>query len=174
MAYLIIGDNHPVVFLANIRTGSTAIANALMKNGAYKDGEHHEPMGLYPQGALIVQTIRNHFDVISSYWYKKANGHTLDNFVDIVVSGDHIHFPPTGLYSKFGTNPNYFLEYNTLDYEFSNLCLAAGLPDIKLERTNNTNRPPNEKRQDLFTSDLVRKIQGYYGAEMERLGYGRN
>ena len=171
MAYLIQGEHYPVVFLANPRTGSTAIAKTLMAMGAEKIGEHHDEPDEYPEDALIVHTVRNHLDAIISYWAKRASGHKFADFIDIIVSGKQPYFPPVMLYG-WSVKPNFPLKYETLEYEFANLCVCAGLPEVELERTENTARSQDMSIENMFTGDLMRKITNYYGAEMEELGYG--
>jgi hypothetical protein len=172
MAYFIQGSRHPVVFLANPRTGSNAVANALQTMGGVAIGEHHEEPDDYPDDALIVHTVRNHLDVLISYWIRKAKGYTFPEFIDIVISGEHPRFPPLMLYNNWNVKPNFILKYETLDYEFSNLCVCAGLPDIQLVRSKNSVRAPEQTIENMFTSDLMKKIINYYGTEMGELGYG--
>lgn len=172
MAYLIYGEKYPVVFLANPRTGSTSIREALLEHGAEQHGQHHSTPDMIPKDALVVQTVRHHCDVLVSYWYKSASGHPFHKFVNMVLDGHHRWLRADGFYSRWGDIPNYILRYDTLDYEWANLCLCAGLPDIKLQRTH-TKRPVGIKWNLLFTPDLYDKVATRYKDEMELYGYGR-
>ena len=170
MAYFIEGNNKRVVYIANPRTGSTAVANALLAMGAESYGGHHDdPKEEWlTEGTLVVMNIRHHCDVITSYWYSRSKGRPIAELVDIIVSGEHQRFPPEGLYTRYS---NFYLEHRTLQYEFDNMCLIAGLEETKLEQTR-TDRPEDVTWESLFTPAMVKKVRDYYGEEMERLGYG--
>lgn len=171
MAYLIYGEEYPVVFLANVRTGSTAVRNALLEAGAEQQGEHHSSPNKVPDCSLIVQTVRHHCDVLVSYWYSKSSGNKFDDFVELVLDGQHPILRPTGFYSHWSTN--YILRYETLDYEWENLCLCAGIPYVPLQRTK-TKRPKNINWKLMFKPRLYDKVAARYQKEMELYGYGRN
>jgi len=181
MAYYIKGDKHTVWFLANVRTASTATAKAIMDNGGYQWGSHHEDLDFGHQGShppshtgdLVVHTVRHHCDVILSYWYKKASGHTLEDFVELVLSGQHPLLSADGFYNNWLYHVNFPLKFENLDYEFSNLCLCAGLPDIKIPIGTNTKRPPNTKWEDVFPYELGQKVIKHFADELEECGYGR-
>lgn len=173
MAYLIYGEKYPVVFLANPRTASTSIRDAILANGGEQQSDHHATPNYIPENALIVHTVRHHCDVLVSYWYKKASGHPFHKFVESVLAGHHRWLKADGFYSRWGDLPNYVLRYDTLEYEWANLCLCAGLPEIELPKTN-SKRPPGIKWNLLFTPQLYDKVATRYHEEMEKYGYGRS
>lgn len=173
MAYFIQG-NRPVIFLANPRTGSTAIANVLLENGAEQFGSHHCGMPPTPDNTLVVQTVRHHCDVLVSYWYKAQQGVKFDYFVNTVLDGENGHLRSDGFYSSWaGSLPNFVLLYENLDFEFENLCGIAGLPQMKIPRTP-TRRPEGVKWQTMFTTGLRDKVFERYHTEMELYGYGNS
>lgn len=170
MAYHIEGEKKHVVYCANPRTGSTALASTLMNMGAQQENGHHgQPLSV-PPDALVVETVRHHCDVLVSYWYQKASAHQFEDFVDMVLAGEVAWLNPNAFYDKFDTN--YILRYETLQYEFDNLCLNAGLPETKL-LVKPSKRPRNMKWGTMFPTRLLNKVFDRYGEELERLGYGR-
>lgn len=170
MSYSIQGSEHPVVFCANPRTGSTALANTLLSMGAVKEGEHHDPPTEVREGTLVVETVRHHCDVFVSWWFWRNSSISFPKFVRMVMDGQHPMLRPNQLYGRFDSN--YILRYETLDFEWETLCVSAGLDHQKIERSTNTKRPKNIKWDLLFPFDLRRQVYKMYGEEMERLGYG--
>lgn len=175
MAYLIHGEKHPVIFLANYRTASTSIAKAIMDAGGEQLGSHHDPVTpeQIPDNALVVHTVRHHCDVLVSYWYKKASQTPFPEFVKRVVDGHHLYFRPEGFYNHWPVKPNYVLRYETLKFEWEVLCLNAGLPNRTLVHSN-SKRPQSIKWQLLFTPTLFDLVSKQYKQEMEEYGYGRS
>lgn len=170
MAYLINGTKFPVVFLANPRTGSTSIRNAILGHGGKQIDEHHDCPEFIPAGHLLVHTVRHHCDVLVSYWYKAQRSVPFNDFVDSVLDGQNGWLWPNDFYNHWDHQPNYLLRYETLDHGWTELCLFAGLPDIKLERTK-TKRPLDRTWQSLFTKELYEKVVNRYKEEMERYSY---
>lgn len=175
MAYFIQGEKHPLIFLANFRTGSTSTAKAIMDNGGRQIVSHHAPIDPddVPENALVAHTVRHHCDVLVSYWYKKASGQPFDEFVKLVLDGYHPYLRADGFYNHWPVTPNYVLRFETLDFEWQTLCLNAGLPDIKLVQSN-SKRPKGIHWKLLFTPDLYGRVAKQYAEEMEKYGYGRS
>lgn len=171
MAYLIEGENHPVVYCSNYRVGSTATADTLTSMGAVQLERHHKlPDGL-PENAMVVQTVRNHFDVIASFYYKDDYlCGDFEDYVYMILDGEHPYLEPDAFYKRFG-EWDYILSYNTLQLEFDTMCMYAGLPCTEIKRSK-TRRPASKRWQDLFTTSLRDKVAERYGEELERIGYG--
>ena len=175
MAYFIEGEDRPVYYLANYRVASVATATTLLNMGAIPLGEHHDPIPddiEIEDNAVIVQTVRHHCDVISSFWYKRQKGKTLQEFVDLILQDEYQYLPKDGFFKRFN-NVNHIMRYESLQHEFDNLCIIAGLPVTDLKVTD-TDRPQDVTAswQRLFTPDLLEKICNNYSEEMELLGYG--
>ena len=163
MAYLIEGKNCPMIFCANYQTSSNPLAKTLMSMGAIRIGSHHDPPKNIPIGAVVVQTVRNHFDVIVSFYYKDKQSCSFEDYVDTILEGDHLHLKPDGFYKRFG-KWDYILTYNTLQFEFDILCMVVGLPCTKIDL-----RPANKRWQDLFAHDLQQKVVERYSEELKRI-----
>lgn len=170
MAYIIEGTEYPVVYIANYRVGSTATAATLMDMGARQVNHHHglpDLDDLIPS-ALIVQTVRHHCDALVSYWFKLGQRWPLEDLVKRVLNGDDEFFKPTGFYNRYPCN--YVLRYETLQYEFDNLCLNAGLPITKL-KVDPSKRPPNKAWQEVMFYHLAERVYKAFKEEMDFCGY---
>ncbi len=174
MAYLIEGENHPVVYCSNYRTASVSTAMTLLDMGAIQIGDpkksHHAPPCNLPENTIVVQTVRNHFDVIASFYYKDKEPCDFEDYVNVILDNEHPFLDPYAFYSRFG-KWDYILNYNTLQFEFDTLCLAAGLPCTQIKKARTT-RSPRHRWQDLFTTSLRDKVAERYGEELEKIGYG--
>lgn len=172
MSYFIQGEHFPVVYCANKRVGSTAISNTLQELGAEKiTQDHHDGLNGFavPSNSLIVETVRHHCDVIVSFWYKSQQGRTLEDFVELILDGKYEHLDPEGFYNKFGSN--YIMRYESIQHEFDNLCITAGLPVTELLVTK-SNRPKGLTWDKVMGQHLVDKVCKRYKHEMELYGYG--
>jgi len=173
MAYHITGENYYVVYCSNYRVGSTATINTFEKMGflATDSEDHHAPPEYVPEDALVVETVRHHCDVILSLWYKRQKGRPLEEFVKMVLGGDYPLINPETMYSKFDTN--YIMRYETLQHEFDNLCITAGLPVTELVKVDSP-RPDDSGWQKAMPQNLADIIYKQYKEEMDKLGYGCN
>lgn len=171
MAYLIQGSKRPLVFLANPRTGSYSIADALLQLGAEKHGGHHHTPNRIPPDSIIAHTIRHHCDVIVSYWFKGQIGVPLKEFVDTILSGGHGWIRPWELYGRWGDLPNFELRYTNLREDWFNLCDEAGVPRLELVRT--VSSRPQVPWQEFFTTDLYERVYARYKDEMDQYGFNQ-
>ncbi len=181
MAYLIHGTKHPVVYCANYRTGSTAMAMTLLEMGAENLGKHHDPpvveaqegnclVKKIPDNALIVEAVRHHCDVIVSWWMSKATMSCLPKFIRMVLDGCHPALSAIAFYNRFPMS-NYILRYETLEFEWETLCCNAGL-EYRPLLVKPSKRPKDVKWQNVFPHTLRHEVCERYKDEMERLGYG--
>lgn len=173
MAYLIHGTRHPVIYCANPRTGSTAMAMTLQNMGCECISKHHcePPVDKIPNDCLIVESVRHHCDVFVSWWFWRNSSMAFPKYVRKIMQGEHGFLKANRLYDRFPMT-NYILRYETLEFEWQTLCSVAGIEYRPLLRSKNTKRPKNIKWDLLFDYGLRREVYGMYGEEMERLGYG--
>ena len=189
MAYFYLKTDRPIVFCANPRTASQATAQWFMDRGAIKEGDHHDQpdpdhlQALADRGRepFIVQTVRHHCDMLTSWWFFKTAMYDFDAdmevFFESIFSGEEPLLGCPRLYGKFQTN--YILRYESLQYELENLVLVAGnslgeTPEsIKLPRTTSP-RSTGRGTQwfNVLPWAIHQKIQRIYAAEMEEMGYG--
>ena len=161
MAYIIEGSC-PLIFCANPRTGSASIANAFMEMGAERDGEHHDPPSHVSDDAIVFQTVRLHFDVLNSLWWKGRPYGNFEQFVFAACAGQyqHVHIP---MYGRF--DAPLFIRYNMLQRGFFDVCGRAGVEPVPLKRTpSRTMRPTKE----MFSAYLRQPVIETFGEEMKR------
>jgi hypothetical protein len=176
--YYLEGLNENLIYLANPRTGSSAVAQALVEAGAERIDGHHGSEGLMELIAetnpVIAFNVRNHFEVIVSYWAKKASGWTFSEFLDMVLAGDHPRFPKGNLYNNWEIPYDYTkimpLRHEALDAEYVNLASIVGMDAHRLPLTQNSGYHSN-RYMDEYSSAMVEAVMDVYGEEMEVLGY---
>lgn len=168
MAYVIEGTKYPVVYIANYRVGSTAMAATLLDLGATQINHHHGLPSKDIPNALYVQTVRNHFDVFVSMWYKIGQRCSLQELIDRVLSGGDPYLKSDGFYNRFPCN--YVLRYETLQHEFDVLCINAGLPVRKLKHDPSP-RPQDAIYESILTCSQKKQIYNHYKTEMDFYGY---
>jgi len=163
MLYFVRGENKGVVYCPNPRVAGVNTIRTILELGGQK-------LDVIPDGKLlIVETVRHHLDVLVSHWYSNDAKTPFNDFVKEILDGKNEVFGPQTLYGRHPTN--YILRYETLDYEWDNLCVNAGLRPCKITRTLSA-RPKNIKWQNLFSYHMRVAVCNRYKDEMERLGYG--
>ena len=166
MAYLIEGENHPVVYCSNFEVGSVPTATTLLDMGAVQVSGHWSGQVNTPKSLITVQTVRNHFDVISSLSYSEDKPCNFEDYINTILDGHHARLNPKAFYGFYG-KWDYILSYDNLQFEFDTLCLFAGLPYAKIDI-----QPEQYRWQNLFTTSLHDKVAERYSEELERIGYG--
>ena len=170
MSYLIEGLIKDIIFIANPRTGSSAIADAILAAGGKKlEADHHalpeEPYDMVE--TLVAFTVRNHYDVILSYWQKKARGMTLDHFIDMITSEEHPRFPHAGLYAHGMDYVNFIIRYESMEADLANLMCLAAVETFELPA-----QPSSSVSSKDLTIKHVNKIRSVWGEEIDFMGYG--
>lgn len=176
--YYLEGLNENLIYLANPRTGSTAVSEALVEAGAERIDGHHGADGLAQLIAetnpLVAFNVRNHFEVIVSYWGKKASGWAFPEFLELVLSGEHMRFPKGSLYNNWQIPYDYTkvmpLRHEALDAEYMNLSSIVGFDSHRLPLVQNSGYHSN-KYMDMYTPAMKEAVLEAYGEEMEVLGY---
>lgn len=161
MSYILNGLR-PLVFYANPRTGSTAIANALLEMGAQVDGGHHAHPIHIPLGAIVMQTVRSHFEVLNSLWFKGRPGSDFPDFIQRACGGGY-QYAKIPMYNNEGVT--HTLRYEHLEKDFRWACAQAGFRDPPLLEWVNSRTQGN-----LFTPALEDKVRDTWGEEMEYYG----
>jgi hypothetical protein len=170
--YVIEGTNYPVIYIANYRVGSSATAATLLNMGARQINHHHglpDTENLI-EGALIVQGVRHHCDVVVSNYFTKAPTEKIDEYVRMICRGGHEYLRPPKLYDRYPCN--YVLRFETLQFEFDMLCEIVGLPQTVL-LVDPSRRPENTNWQDVLYRHMIDQIYDVFGEEMDFFGYGK-
>lgn len=163
--YFVQGEIKGVVYCPNPRVAAVNTVKTILEIGGQKLNTPPDSL----DGLIVVETVRHHLDVLVSHWYDQRAVTPFDDFIQEVLDGQNIVFGPNKLYGRYPTN--YILRYETLDYEWDNMCVNAGIRESKIKRTLSS-RPKNIKWETLFSYRLRRTVCERYKDEMERLGYG--
>lgn len=161
-----------LIFLSQPKTGSTSIAHAVLNQlGGFPCGGHHstpEANGFDTTGWKTVTVVRNHFDVIVSWWhYSKCTNQTLDKFIDdfVEVNG---HVKRVGReYSLYHTYPplaDVLLRYETLQKDFNEVCAE----EVPLPRFNTSKHDPF---QVYYKPRVIQKVRTLFKSEIAKYGY---
>ena len=164
MAYIIDGDR-PLIFTANPRTGSTAVANALKTMGAQITGGSHHSQPLYvPPSAIVFQVVRNHFEVINSFWFKSKPTGNFESFIGLVTSGGYEYVRVPKMYWRPVTHT---VKYTDIDSGFKWVCNMAGLEPVEMSRTPTRT---NVTADEMFSKAMHDKVHEIYRDEILYFG----
>lgn len=165
MAYFINGDR-PLIFVANPRTGSTAIAQALRFMGARKSGDHHMQPFYIPPGAIVFQVVRHHREVLNSLWWRSKPTGNFENFLDLALSGMYDYVTVPRMYCRTGIT--HTIQYDNLEEGFRLVCEAAGVKAPELFRT-----PSRTKKTEaeMFPPHLREQVREVYWEEMNEYNF---
>lgn len=173
MAYLIEGSKHTVIYCANYRVASGATADLLLKMDARRIGSHHSVPDKKYSNSIIVETVRHHCDVMCSWWFWRNTSIPFPDFVRLVLDGKHGALKPDAFYGKFYAD--YVMRYETLEVDWLNLCVNAGLLHYTLPRYS-TKRPLERTKetnwQNLMPRELQKEVLDRYQDEFEKFNYG--
>lgn len=170
MSYLLEGLVKDIIFVANPRTGSSAIADAILAAGGEKlEEDHHAlPEREYDfANTLVAFTVRNHYDVIMSYHRQRARGMTLDHFIEMITTEEHPRFPHAGLYAHGLDHVNFIIRYESMEADLTNLLSLAGVEYFELPP-----QPESSIKSNDLTIQQVNKIRSVWGEEIDFMGYG--
>jgi len=166
IAYEIQGERCPLIYVPNRYTGSGFIASALQMMGA------RPVTGWTPsKDYIIAQNIRHHCDVIVEAWFQEEIQGDFPEYVRTVLAGEHMYLNPKTFYSHVPTN--YFLRYNTLQFDLDVMLIEAGLPPIQLPAKPEP-RPRELQWWYFFPYNLKMTMWERYHVEMKYLGFEMN
>lgn len=126
-----------LIYLRHARTGSNAVANALMKIGGYECGHGHEPFDA-TDGELTITTLRNPYDMLASWFCVNGCVSGCATMGEMLASFSHSYFTRCGHLFYMAGWCEWFLRYETLDKDFRLLLKRLQLPQVALERVNET------------------------------------
>jgi hypothetical protein len=162
-----------LIFLSQPKTGSTSIAHAVLNQlGGFPCGGHHstpESNDFDTTDWKTVTVVRNHFDVIVSWWhYNKCHlTQTLDKFIDhfLETSG---HVKREGreyfLYHTYPQLADVVLRYETLQKDFNEVCGE----EVPLPRFNTSNQQPFPV---YYKPRVIEKVRRLFKSELAKYGY---
>ena len=163
MAYILYGTR-PLIFCANPRTGSTAMAQALQGLGAELTGPgHHGQPRFIPEDAVVFQEVRDHLEVINSFWWKSRPTGDFSKLVRLVCRGEYAHLGCPRMYERQGIT--HTIDYHRLTVEFRLVCNLAGVAPPKLVRT------PSRTQRQMFTTQLAQQVRETYAEELREFNF---
>lgn len=153
-------DSHKLVYVAHPRTASVATGSLLVSLGARKVGSHHQ-VGPIPEGYTVATTVRNHWDMLASYYAKDNPDLDFGPYLkEVIVTQDY--FRPSRLY------PHTDIAGVVLRYESLQRQLYELIDDRATLSRDNVSlyvHPP-------WTKGLRAWVYDRYQDEIEALGYG--
>lgn len=163
-----------LIFLAQPRTGSHAIVEWLCERGAMIVGPHHSADkatigALRRDGWHTFSTVRNHWDVMVSWWYMHRARRSAANFESFCHwwIKDASYLRPHQLYWNYQPMSDTVLRYETLDADMGALVGE----DVTLPRMNVTaSRKPYPIYYEKYPG-LAEFVGGWFGDEIAEYGY---
>lgn len=170
-----------VIYLAQPRTGSRSIRAFLYRHTTVvHKGNHHymnekEVLKGIDAGYKVVTAVRNHFDIIVSWYYHNRNWfgrpkgeETFANYVrDFTKHKNNTYVIPHRMYYKYQPVATHVIKFENLWTEFSE---ATGMRIVNRQRIHSgkSERGPYREYYDEETRAFV---EDYYRDEMEEYGY---
>jgi len=160
-----------LVFLAQPRTASQAVAELLSQLGADPHGNHHDVdvhhmIRLQDQGFTSFSTVRNHWDAMVSWWYMyRARRHaaTFEAWCNWAPE-NHPYFRPRQMYWNQPAKAQVILRFEHIDDDLENL-----IPGYVLPRKNVSDK---RKRYQLYYDEKLRDLVGeWFAPEIEEYQY---
>ena len=173
-------DLHRLVFLAQPRTASRAVAQWLCNEmGARKHRpttgvspvflSHHgmDPIALEQfrdQGYRIVTHVRNHWDVLVSWWYADDQSKPFDKHIASWL-GPRLWAQPHRLYWKLQPVADVVIKWEELDQAWSDLLgEPVSIPIFDAS-------PRKKPYADEYTPELAQQVGEWYKDEIDLYGY---
>lgn len=184
-------SRHQFIYLAHPRTASTATANAIagkcIPGTKVAGAQHHEGLGRRLPGWVVMTTVRNHFDTLTSWYFYGKKSFPLDiDFIYWLFAYDppepapgsqrsfrsSRYFPTWGklwgLHSPWATH---LLRYENLTADLNAALAEAGARPVKVPLNNVSKYRNGARYQDIIGPETRAFIEREFGEEMEELGY---
>ena len=171
-----------VIYLAQPRTASRSCVAFLKANtpvrtvGSHHDMDDAELKFRTNDGWRIVVAVRNHFDILVSWWHHNPNWFSrpksesgFDYFVrDFTTGKGNQYAKPHAMYGRYQPLATHIMRYENL---WDDLSDAVRIP-APLEGRPHIG-PSDRNPYPMYYDDKTRAyVEGYYAKEMEKYGYG--
>jgi len=167
-------------FIANPRTGSKAVRDALLNQaGATLIGGHHTT----PDDHLDIEigpdwtvcaTVRNHWDALISWWFKiERTPNAMTPLAEFLprFCANNPNFVRAGRLWWAGTpHVNTFLRYQWLEADLNQALVKVGLPPVDLPEVIDSHRG-GRPYQIFYKKATARWVGSYFEEEIRELGY---
>lgn len=168
------------VFLAAPRTGSKAVAKALLElRGAELVGSHHTTPDEHPEIKIdeswaVCSTIRNHWDAMISWWFKierLANSMTpLAKFLPRFCENNGNFIRNGQLWWKTLPHTNTLIRYEWLQADFDQALVKAGMAPTDIPSVTDSHRKGSPYQ--IFYKQATRLwVANYFKDEIANCGY---
>lgn len=166
-------------FLATPRTGSKAVAKALVEQrGAILVGSHHSTPDEHPEYEIdsdwvVCSSIRNHWDAMISWWFKierKGRMAPLAEFLPRFCTSNSNFVQGGKLWWRNIPFTNEVLRYDWLESDLDNALVATGLPPVTLPVIIDSGRT-RKPYQAFYKGSTASWVAHYFAEEIERYGY---
>jgi hypothetical protein len=148
-----------------------ATSTALMKiPGAIETKKnHHATLDLIPNktgNEVVITTVRNHWDAVVSWWLLNNAPKPLHEFVKYY---NHSHYARGNKLWWIHPTADYFMRYEHLQDELSDVLRFCGLPEVTLPIINVT---PNKTHwRDYYNPTSYKAVWDRFGDEIDFYGY---
>jgi len=167
-------------FFAAARTGSKAIAKALMEQrGAILIGSHHTTSDEHPDFEIgsdwtVCSAVRNHWDTLVSWWFKierRAGAMTpLAEFIPRFCTNNPNFVQGGRLWWKTLPHTNTILRYEHLQLDFDQVLVKVGMPPLDLPKVRDSLRA-GAPYQIFYKRNMVEWVSQYFNTEIAKCGY---
>jgi len=169
---------YKVCFLATPRTGSKAIAKALVEQrGAVLVGSHHTTPVDHPdfdiQDWTVMSAVRNHWDTMVSWWFKierRGKMTPLKEFIPRFCHSNSNHVTPGSLFGINEPFTTHTIRYEWLASDLDFALVAAGMAPVNLPELPD---PKREKRpyQMFYKREAKDWVAVFFKEEIAKYGY---
>jgi hypothetical protein len=171
--------SHKFCYIANPRTGSKAVRDALLGLGAELVGGHHTTPADNPEVEIapdwtVCAAVRNHFDTMISWWWKiertpKAMT-PLAEFLPRFCESNPNFVRDGRLWWSGEPHVNTYLRYDWLEADLNQSLVKVGLNPVDLPRVIDSQRG-GRPYQVFYKKATARWVGSYFSEEIARFGY---
>lgn len=171
--------DYKVCYLATPRTGSKAVAKALVEQrGAILLGSHHTVPTEHPEFEIdstwtVLSTVRNHWDAMISWWFKierRGSMTPLDDFLPRFCRNNTNFVRDRRLYWKEQPFTTHILRYEWLSADLDMALVGAGMAPVRLETIVDSKRE-SRPYQIFYKRATSEWVGDYFSAEIDEFGY---
>lgn len=171
--------SHKFCYIANPRTGSKAVRDALLRAGATLVGGHHTTPDDHSDIKLgsdwtVCATVRNHWDAMISWYFKierTPNAMTpLAEFLPRFCANNPNFVRGGRLWWHGEPHVNTYLRYQCLQADLDQALVKVGLNPVDLPRVTDSHRG-GQPYQVFYKAATARWVGSYFGKEIKKFGY---
>lgn len=174
-----------IVFLAQPRTASRAIAAALLKIGFVLKQTHHDslsdmspyikdPIEIDPDW-IIMSAVRNHFDIFISWWFKRGHCYSYPwgvMFLKLVIGDEYLdpsREVTRRMFWKYRKESTHLIRFEDVEVNLNKILALRDLGPVSLDHIGGKKGRLHYK--EYHTPETRAFIEDMFGAEMQELGY---